>query len=42
MGAFCGAQLMPDSFFEKLKKKRPGLEQEVWVGTHVDGEVPLT
>ena len=42
MGAFCGAQLMPDAFFEKLKKKRPLLEQEVWIGTHADGELPLT
>jgi hypothetical protein len=42
MGAFCGAQLMPDAFFEKLNKKRPALEQEVWIGTHADGEVPLT
>ena len=39
---FCGAQLMPDAFFEKLKKKRPLLEQEVWIGTHADGELPLT
>jgi hypothetical protein len=42
MGAFCGVQLMPDAFFEKLNKKRPALEQEVWIGTHADGEVPLT
>jgi hypothetical protein len=42
MAAFCGAQLMPDSFFEKLNKKRLALEQEVWVGTRADGEVPLT
>ena len=41
MGAFCGAQLMPDSFFEKLKKKRAPVEQEVWIGSHRDGEVPL-
>jgi hypothetical protein len=42
MGAFCGAQLMPDAAFGRLQKKRPVLEQEVWVGTHADGEVPLT
>jgi hypothetical protein len=42
MGAFCGAQLMPDSFFEKSKSKRAALEQEIWIGTHSGGEVPLT
>jgi hypothetical protein len=42
MGAFCGAQLMSDAFFEKLKKNRPAVEQQVWIGTHSRGEVPLT
>jgi hypothetical protein len=42
MGAFCGAQLMPDAAFERLRKKRPSLDQAVWIGTHAAGEVPLT
>jgi hypothetical protein len=42
VSAFCGVQLMPDAAFERLQKKRPSLQQEVWVGTHADGEVPLT
>lgn len=42
MGAFCGAQMMPDEFFEKRGKKRAALEQEIWIGSHSGGEVPLT
>jgi hypothetical protein len=42
MAAFCGVQLMSDAAFERLGKKRPALEQEVWLGTHSSGEVPLT
>jgi len=42
MSAFCGVQKMPDAAFERLKKTRPSLEQEVWIGTHASGEVPLT
>jgi hypothetical protein len=42
MGAFCALRLMPDAFFEKRSKKRPALEQQVWVGTHPCGEVPVT
>jgi Ribosomal protein L7/L12 dimerisation domain len=42
MSAFCGAQLMTDAAFERLQKKRPALEQDVWVGKHADGDVPLT
>jgi hypothetical protein len=41
MGAFCGAQLTSDSWFEKMKKKRAALDQEVWIGTHSRGEIPL-
>jgi hypothetical protein len=41
MGAFCGAQLMSDAWFEKMKKKRAALEQEVWIGTHSGGQAPL-
>jgi hypothetical protein len=42
IGAFCGAQGLPDAWFAKVKKKRPPLEQDVWIGTHSDGEVPLS
>lgn len=42
MGAFCALQLMPDKKFEQLKMKKAAPEQEVWVGTHSLGEVPLT
>jgi hypothetical protein len=42
IGAFCVVQAMPDAAFERLQKKRPSLEQEVWIGTHASGEVPLT
>jgi hypothetical protein len=31
MGAFCGLQLLPDPFFEKQKRTRPALEQELWI-----------
>jgi hypothetical protein len=41
-GAFCGAQMMPDAWFAKLNKKRASLEQEVWIGTHIRGEMPLS
>jgi hypothetical protein len=42
MSAFCGAQLMPDAAFERLNRTRPSVEQEVWIGTHAKGEVPIT
>lgn len=42
MGAFCALQMMPDAKFEQLKMKKAAPEQEVWLGTHVRGEVPLT
>jgi hypothetical protein len=42
IGAFCGLQILPDAWFEKLKKTRPPLNQEAWIGTHPDGEVPLS
>ena len=42
MSAFCGAQLMTDAAYERLGKKRPALDHEVWIGIHSDGELPLT
>lgn len=42
IGAFCGAQILPDAWFAKLNKKRPSLEQEAWIGRHSRGEKPIT
>ena len=42
MSAFCGVQAMPDSAFKRLGKSRPSLLQKLWVGTHANGEFPLT
>jgi hypothetical protein len=28
--------------FDELKKKKAALEQDVWIGSHSGGEVPLT
>jgi hypothetical protein len=42
MGAFCALQMMPDAKFQQLKMKKAAPEQEVWLGTHRRGEVPLT
>jgi hypothetical protein len=41
VSAFCGLQKMPEESFTKLGLKKPAEEQDVWVGTHSDGEVPL-
>jgi hypothetical protein len=35
-------QRTPDEKFAELGKKKAALEQDVWVGTHGAGEVPLT
>ena len=42
MAAFEMVQELDSAQFEKFNKKKPALEQEVWVGTHRNGEVPLT
>jgi hypothetical protein len=42
MAAFSALQDVPANKFEELKVKKAPLEQEVWVGTHSGGEVPLT
>lgn len=42
MGAFCSLQQMSDAWFKKLNKKRAALEQDAWIGTHRDGQFPLT
>jgi hypothetical protein len=40
MAAFQMLQGLTDAQFAELKAQRPALEQEVWVGTHSEGEVP--
>jgi hypothetical protein len=40
MAAFSIVQELDSAEFEKIKKKKPEIEQEVWVGTHSNGEVP--
>lgn len=39
MAAFIMVQELDTAELEKLNKKKPALEQEVWVGAHRDGEV---
>jgi len=40
MAAFNMIQGLDDTTFQKINKKRPPVEQEVWVGAHTNGEVP--
>jgi hypothetical protein len=40
MAAFEMVQSLTDAQFAQLNLKRPTREQEVWIGTHSDGEVP--
>jgi len=39
--AFCGLQQAPDGFLEQYGFQKPMPEQELWIGTHSRGEVPL-
>jgi hypothetical protein len=41
MAAFSALQEVPDEKFTNLKVKKAALQQDVWIGTHSDGEVPL-
>jgi hypothetical protein len=41
ISAFCALQKMPPEQFEKRGLKKPAQEQEVWLGSHPRGEVPL-
>jgi hypothetical protein len=41
ISAFCGLQKMPPEQFEKLGLKKPNQIQQVWVGTHKDGGIPM-
>lgn len=39
--AFCGVQEAPAEILEKRGLRKPAQEQELWIGTHSRGEVPL-
>ena len=41
MAAFSMLQQTPNAKFDELKKKKAALE-DIWIGTHSGGEVPLT
>jgi hypothetical protein len=41
MTAFCGLQQVPAEILEKRGLRKPAQEQELWIGTHICGEVPL-
>jgi hypothetical protein len=41
MAAFEMLQRTPDAKFKALGKVKAALEQNVWIGTHSKGEVPL-
>jgi hypothetical protein len=42
MAAFEMLQRTPDAKFAQFKKQKAALEQNVWIGTHKSGEVPLS
>jgi hypothetical protein len=42
MSAFCALQIMPDAKFAELKLTKAAADQEAWIGTHSDGEAPVT
>jgi hypothetical protein len=41
MAAFSALREIADDKFAKLNVKKAVLQQDVWIGTHSDGEVPL-
>jgi hypothetical protein len=41
ISAFCGLQEIPTQSLEQRGLKKPTPEQDVWIGTHSRGEVPL-
>jgi hypothetical protein len=41
ISAFCGLQEIPAQSLERRGLKKPAPEQDVWIGTHSRGEVPL-
>jgi hypothetical protein len=40
LGVFSALQLMREEKFAALGPAKPALEQDVWIGTHKDGEFP--
>jgi len=42
VSAFCSLQRLPEEWFAKKGKKKAGIEQLIWVGTHPEKELPLT
>jgi hypothetical protein len=42
VAAFTTAQLFPDATLQEKGWHKAASEQEVWIGTHSNGEVPLT
>jgi hypothetical protein len=40
LAVFSALQLMPQERFTALGLTKPALEQDVWMGTHKDGELP--
>ncbi len=41
ISAFCGALEVPVETLEKRGLRKPAADQELWIGTHCGGEVPL-
>jgi hypothetical protein len=41
ISAFCGLQETPTELLEQRGLKKPAPEQDLWIGTHSHGEVPL-
>lgn len=40
VAALYGLLLLPDVFFEKSNRKKPVMQQDAWIGTHSNGELP--
>jgi hypothetical protein len=40
MAAFEMVQNLTDAQFKQANVQRPSRDQEVWLGAHIDGEVP--
>jgi hypothetical protein len=41
ISAFCGLQQIPAQSLEQRGLRKPTPEQDLWIGTHIRGEVPL-
>jgi hypothetical protein len=41
LAAFTDLQKIPSEVFEKRKLQKPSRNQQVWIGTHPEGELPL-